>query len=642
MAKASDRPRACGYVRVSTEDQAEHGISIPSQIRQIQAFCASKGWDLVEMFEEPGLSGKDAGRPMFNKMMGRAVSAARPFDIIVVYVLSRFARNLAIQTVAFEKLQAAGVELASVTETFGKGPNANLMRSMVGAFNQHVSDQSSLNTIRAMNANAAEGFWNGGPIPFGYESVTVEKRKDKAKKKLAIREDEAEIVRCIFRLARHGDGDGPMGVRAIAKWLKARGYSLRGGRFNNSNIAAVLSRTHYIGYYFDGKKNEFKELLPENQWITVPCPAIVSEEEFLEAAALRAKRSPRVTPPRVVNGVTMLPARIARCAQRGCNSGLTIRTGKGGRYHYYNCSARVNQGATSCDLPSIRREVLDGIVLDQMAARIFEKNRLIEMLGHLLDRSEDVVKRRRKDLALARSELTTVAKAITNLLLAIESGAMRPDEPLFVERMAHNRARKSVLEKDVQLLERQVATSKKRITEDMIARFGETVAAALRNGDPRFRSDYVRLFVDRVELTTEEIRILGRKSTLERSLAQLDGATDAAVPIFDREWCPWPDSNRHFRGNSILSRTRLPIPPQGHCAGGRRIAERYRRRKNALDLDPPHFAKPNGEVGDAAGVGRRGIGTLAPPPRAAARRAVYPERLAYQPAEGRLAVPLPV
>lgn len=95
-----------------------------------------------------------------------------------------------------------------------------------------------------------------------------------------------------------------------------------------------------------------------------------------------------------------------------------------------------------------------------LGERIFEKDHLTEVLRHLLDRSADTDKRRRKDLALARSELTGAPKAITNLLLAIESGAMRPDEPLCVERTAHNRARKSVLEADVRNLKRQLSTSK--------------------------------------------------------------------------------------------------------------------------------------------------------------------------------------
>lgn len=556
--------RVCAYVRVSTEDQVEHGISIPSQIQKIEEFCRAKGWGLVEVVQELGLSGKDIGRPQFNAMLSRATSVARPFDVILVYALSRFARSLAIQTAAFEKLQANGVELASVSESFGKGPNANLMRSMVGAFNQHFSDQSAMNTIRAMNANAAEGFWNGRPPPFGYELATVEKRKDKEKKKLAIREDEAEVVRRVFRLAQHGDGKGPMGVRAIAAWLNTRGYTLRGGRFSNSNVGAILSRTHYVGYYFDGKQNEFKEPLPEDQWIEVPCPSIVSDEDFLSVAALRAKRAPRVTPPRVTNGVTMLQADIARCGQPDCGAGLTTISGKGGQYHYYKCHTRLNQNPNACDLKSIRREVLDQTVLDQLAHRLFDKDRLIKLLQHLLDRSEDVLKRRRKDLALAKTELTNTTKAITNLLIAMEHGAMRPDEPEFIERMAVNRARKTALEADVESLERQISTSKVRITEKMIGEFAQKMARALREGDPVFRTAYVRLFVSRVELSSEEIRIFGTKDALERALIQDSRSQDGTVPIFDRDWCPWPDSNGHVLRQSILSRSRLPFRHRGY------------------------------------------------------------------------------
>ncbi len=55
------------------------------------------------------------------------------------------------------------------------------MRAVVGAFNQHYSDETSKHTIRTMRANAAEGFYNGGPVPFGDKSVVVAKRGDATK-----------------------------------------------------------------------------------------------------------------------------------------------------------------------------------------------------------------------------------------------------------------------------------------------------------------------------------------------------------------------------------------------------------------------------------------------------------------------------
>jgi site-specific DNA recombinase len=531
------RLRVVGYVRVSTEDQAAHGTSIASQILKMQAYCQSNGHELVEIFEEPGLSGRDEGRPRFKEMLDRATSLAHPYDIVLVNNLARFARNLALQTASCARLEKVGIQLLSVTETFSKGPDGILLRSILGAFNQNFSDQSSRNTIRTMNLNAAEGFWNGGPIPFGYTSVEVERRKDKSKKKLQIHEAEAEVVRRIFRLARFGDGEGPMGVRAISAWMEKRGHHLRGGKFNNSNVAGILGRTHYIGYYLDGKRNEYKEPVPEEEWITVPCPAIVSEDDFIEVAALRARRAPSVTPPRVVNGVTMLPGAVVRCGQPGCGEALTVRSAKAGQYHYYTCSARANQGAGSCNLRAIRREQLDNVVLDELAKRVFAPERLRELLSHLLEKSDEIDKRRRKDRALAKAELTGVDKAMTNLMLMIESGAMQPADPLFVERMAHNRARKRALETDILAIERQLAITKKRITAQTIEAFALKMRQALDSSDPRFRSAYVRLFVDRVDLTADEIRIFGTKVALERALIEADSRPDGSVPIFDREWC---------------------------------------------------------------------------------------------------------
>ena len=203
----------------------------------------------------------------------------------------------------------------------------------------------------------------------------------------------------------------------------------------------------------------------------------------------------------------------------------------------------MNEGTTACGLPSIQRGQLDDVVLDALSERLFRRDRLAVVLQHLLDRSEETRKRRRKDLALAKGELTNVRKAVTNLLLAIESGVMRPDEALFVERMAHNRARQSALEADVRSLEAQLASSKVKITEQMVAKFGERMNDMLRNGDNVFRTAYVRLFVDEVVVSPDEICIMGSKTALERALICGDDEPGRPVPLFDREWCRLQDSN---------------------------------------------------------------------------------------------------
>ena len=58
-----------------------------------------------------------------------------------------------------------------------------------------------------------------------------------------------------------------------------------------------------------------------------------------------ASRRPTRTPPRVVNSPTLLTG-VAKCAT--CGGGMTIRTGKGGRYRYYSCNNRITKGASAC------------------------------------------------------------------------------------------------------------------------------------------------------------------------------------------------------------------------------------------------------------------------------------------------------
>lgn len=111
---------------------------------------------------------------------------------------------------------------------------------------------------------------------------------------------------------------------------------------------------------------------------------------------------------------------------------------------------------------------------------------------------------------LNRGRRLSTNAAITNLLMTIASGAMRPDDPLYVQRMTHNKARKAALETDVLNLERQLATSMVRITEEMIHAFGDKMAHALRDGSNQFRSEHVRLFVDRAELSTAGSASSGR------------------------------------------------------------------------------------------------------------------------------------
>ena len=103
------KPTAAIYVRVSTARQAEHDLSLPDQIAQCQNWCVQKGWDVAGVFEEPGASALDDGRPVFQEMIFKACRSERPFNFVVVHSLSRFSRDALHSELYVRQLRKAGV-----------------------------------------------------------------------------------------------------------------------------------------------------------------------------------------------------------------------------------------------------------------------------------------------------------------------------------------------------------------------------------------------------------------------------------------------------------------------------------------------------------------------------------------------------
>jgi hypothetical protein len=69
--------RAALYLRVSTGRQADSDLSIPDQRRQAKGYCASRGWEIVADYVEPGASATDDRRPEFQRMIDAATKEVR-------------------------------------------------------------------------------------------------------------------------------------------------------------------------------------------------------------------------------------------------------------------------------------------------------------------------------------------------------------------------------------------------------------------------------------------------------------------------------------------------------------------------------------------------------------------------------------
>ena len=142
--------RAALYLRVSTGRQVAGDVSIPSQRDLTRRFCEAEGWVVTTEFIEPGASATDDRRPAFQRMLDEAAGPERRFDIICVHAFSRFYRNGAEMELTIRKLRKHGVEVVSVTQPTGDDPSQELMRQIIGIFDEYTSRENGKNVIRAM------------------------------------------------------------------------------------------------------------------------------------------------------------------------------------------------------------------------------------------------------------------------------------------------------------------------------------------------------------------------------------------------------------------------------------------------------------------------------------------------------------
>lgn len=360
----------------------------------------------------------DDSRLVFQRMMEQACAPDHPFDYIVIYAFNRFFRDGAAMEFAIRKLRKHGVELVSVTQPTGDDPSQILVRQIIGAFDEHTSREISKNTKRAMVESAKQGFWNGATPPLGYRIVEAERRGQKIKKKLDVDLVDAETVRLIFRLYLEGDdATGPLGVKDTTSWLNRHGYrTRRGSTFGVGPVHHILTNPCYsTGLWPYGKRDSRNGGQHDPSTVTmIPVPVLIEPAIAERVMAKLAQNNPRTTPPRVVNGPSLLTG-LALCAS--CGAGMT-RTGtnrRGKSYSYYSCAGCHQKGSSVCKERHIPAAVLDEIVLHNLKQRLLTPERLGSVLQLLADRQStkaDAVDRR---LVALQREVTDTDERLRRL-----------------------------------------------------------------------------------------------------------------------------------------------------------------------------------------------------------------------------------
>lgn len=317
---------ACAYIRVSTDKQEE--LSPDAQKRLIIDYCKKNGYTITNenIFIENGISGKKADkRPEFKRMIAIAKSKEHPFDVILVWKFSRFARNQEESIVYKSMLKKANVDVVSVSEPVIDGPFGSLIERIIEWMDEYYSIRLSGEVIRGMTEKALRGGYNAQP-PLGY-------RKNSDTGVPEIYEPEAVIVRNIFDHISQG-----MSLIDTARSINDMGFhTRRGNTFEQRTVRYIIENPFYYGYVRWNRQNHSEHTIKDkSEWIIVPGthPALINKESWDFANEQLIKIS-RPYKERGTSGIKHWLSGVVKCSS--CGSSLVSNSLWNGHSSSFQC-----------------------------------------------------------------------------------------------------------------------------------------------------------------------------------------------------------------------------------------------------------------------------------------------------------------
>jgi site-specific DNA recombinase len=146
------------YVRVSTKEQTEN-LSLPTQLRACEEYCRRQGYEILERFHEEGESAKTTDRSQLQNLLTYCRLNKGRVHFVVVFNLTRFARDKYDHFALRSHLQSLGISLRSATEPIDDTSTGKLMEGVLAAFAQFDNDCRSDRTRAGMKAALELGRW---------------------------------------------------------------------------------------------------------------------------------------------------------------------------------------------------------------------------------------------------------------------------------------------------------------------------------------------------------------------------------------------------------------------------------------------------------------------------------------------------
>ena len=492
--------RVALYARVSSDKQ-DIDLSISAQLRMLREYACKGDHEIVGEFVDEAETGRTANRPVFLQMVSLARQKPTPFEAILVWKFSRFARNREDSILYKALLRRHGVKVVSINEPLDNSPTGRLMEGVIESMDEFYSANLAQDVTRGMREAVSRGFWVASHAPYGYVKVKV---KDGAKERatLQVDSDTAWVIRKIFDMAVTG-----LGVKEIAKRLNQEGIpSARKKGWGKGQVYNVLTNEAYTGVLVWGVGGKFHreyELPPvrkENAF-----PALVALDIFQRVRAMLKARAPKVMPPREAGSPHLLSG-LLRCG--GCGAKMfghrTVRRDR--PYIYYVCAKAYRQGRDACNMGSIPAKVIEGAVVRNITAMVLNHRNieeLVKLVNEELTTSSQEIRHR---LTLLGRERSQIESRLERLYDVLETGKMELED--LAPRIRELRVKKDELLRTE--TEARLALDKgivEQIDAKQVMVYVKDLGRILEVGTAEERKEFLKSFVKRIFWRDPEVTV---------------------------------------------------------------------------------------------------------------------------------------